>query len=217
MTSVTVAHKNGSAWVLTQLWLTAGSMPSQPSCYPGFSVLSVTESQKCHQSAWKLCRCLLPVLLFRPRLWTLTVQGAGVVGAGGTLAVARHAVITECTDAVISSAANNASPAVASASAAATLGSQCPRVILQTSSCFRLSTCSLPVDPLPQDSGLSPWNLGQRTVGGTLYLPQHLGQLALNQACASQFSFLFFLRDFFSSVTLSSLMQCPTSPGNINP
>lgn len=57
------------------------------------------------------------------------VQGADVQGAEGTL-VAKCAVITDCTAAVISASANTASPAVASASAADALGPGCPRVIL---------------------------------------------------------------------------------------
>ena len=57
------------------------------------------------------------------------VQGADVQGAKGTPVVAKCAVITDCTAAVISASANTASPAVASASAADALGSGCPRVI----------------------------------------------------------------------------------------
>lgn len=58
------------------------------------------------------------------------MQGADEQGAKGTLVVAKPAVITDCTAAVISTTAKAASPAVASASAADALGSQCPRVIL---------------------------------------------------------------------------------------
>lgn len=77
-----------------------------------------------------LCYCLPLLLPLRPRLWLPKVQGADEQGAKGTLVVAKPAVITDCTAAVISTTAKAASPAVASASAADALGSQCPRVIL---------------------------------------------------------------------------------------
>lgn len=63
---------------------------------------------------------LLPL---RHRLWMPKVQGADVQVAEGTLLVAKRAVITDCTAAVISAAANTASPADA-------LGSRGLRVIL---------------------------------------------------------------------------------------
>lgn len=70
-------------------------------------------------------------------LWTLKVRGADVQGAKETLVAAKLTVITNRTAAVISAAANTASPAVAGAGAVDALGSaDCPRVILQTSSCF---------------------------------------------------------------------------------
>lgn len=64
------------------------------------------------------------------RQWMLKVQGADVQGAKETLVVARLAVITNCTAAVFSAAANTACPAVASANAVDAFGSECPRVIL---------------------------------------------------------------------------------------
>ena len=68
----------------------------------------------------------------------LKEQGADVQGAKGTLAAAKCAVITNRTAAVSSASANTANSAVASASASAAdaLGSQCPKVILKTSSCL---------------------------------------------------------------------------------
>lgn len=60
----------------------------------------------------------------------LKVREADVQEAKETLVAARLAVITNCTAAVISAAANTASPAFASASAVDALGSECPRVIL---------------------------------------------------------------------------------------
>ena len=60
----------------------------------------------------------------------LKKQGDDVQGAEGTLAAARHAVITNCTAAVISAAANTTSPAVARANATDALGSRGPKVIL---------------------------------------------------------------------------------------
>lgn len=62
--------------------------------------------------------------------WMLKVQAAEVQRVKGTTAAAKCVVITNCTAAVISTAANTASPAVASANAADALGSECPRVIL---------------------------------------------------------------------------------------
>lgn len=66
----------------------------------------------------------------------LKEQGADVQGAKGTLAAAKCAVITNRTAAVSSASANTANSAVASASAVDALGSQCPKVILKTSSCL---------------------------------------------------------------------------------
>lgn len=73
------------------------------------------------------------------RQWMLKVQGADVQEAKEPRMAAKLAVITNCTAAVISAAANTASPAFASASAVDALGSKCPRVILWTSSCFYIS------------------------------------------------------------------------------
>lgn len=78
-------------------------------------------------------------MLFPPTLAALNqamaAQGAEVQGVKGSLTAAK-CVITNCTTAVISAAANSASPAVATVSAVGAQGSQCPRVILLTSSCF---------------------------------------------------------------------------------
>lgn len=60
----------------------------------------------------------------------LKVWGDDVQEARVALVAAKLAVITNCTDAVISAAANTASPAFATASAVDALGAKCPRVIL---------------------------------------------------------------------------------------
>ena len=65
----------------------------------------------------------------RHRLWVPKAQGADVQGAEGVLVAAKRAVITDCTAAVISAAANTPGRADA-------LGSQGLRVILQTGSCL---------------------------------------------------------------------------------
>lgn len=60
----------------------------------------------------------------------LKVRGADVQEVKVALVAAKLAVITNCTVAVISAAANTASPAFASARAVDAVGSECPRVIL---------------------------------------------------------------------------------------
>ena len=82
-----------------------------------------------------LC-CVSPSAALEPGLWMPRVPGADVQAADGALVVAKCAVITDCTAAVISSPASAASPAVATACATDALGSGCPRVILWTSGCF---------------------------------------------------------------------------------
>lgn len=82
-----------------------------------------------------LC-CVSPSAALAPGLWMPRVLGADVQAAGGALVVAKCAVITACPAAVLSAPANAASPAVATACAADALGPGCPRVILETSSCF---------------------------------------------------------------------------------
>ena len=82
-----------------------------------------------------LC-CVSPSAVLEPGLWMPRVPGADVQVADGALVVAKCAVITDCTTAVMSAPASAASLAVAAACAADALGSGCPRVILWTRGCF---------------------------------------------------------------------------------
>lgn len=82
-----------------------------------------------------LC-CVSPSAVLEPGLWMPRVPGADVQVADGALVVAKCAVITDCTAAVMSAPASAASLAVAAACAADALGSGCPRVILWTRGCF---------------------------------------------------------------------------------
>lgn len=137
------------------------------------------------------------------RLCVLKVLGADVQEAKETLVTAKRAVITDCTAAVIVllptlPALPLPVPVLLMPWALSVPGQFCRQAAAFR--CYLLITCR----PFALGLSLNPWSLGWKTIRGMFYLPQHLGQLALNQTCAPPFSFLFFPRNFFSSEALPS-------------
>lgn len=121
-------------WLICKVQADMTTMSPKFFYWPSFiAVFLVTGSQTCHWLEEKTLLLVQLLLLSSTSAavhagpWMLKVQAAEVQRVKGTTAAAKCVVITNCTAAVISTAANTT---VASASAADALGSECPKVIL---------------------------------------------------------------------------------------